>query len=219
MTSNLDSYRAKLDEKKKEYNIEKGKALQISSLIKSEGEKLEDITKKLGGLKKSLEVLMKGAEISRDNAKVILESTVTSALQYITGEAYKFIIEFGTLRGKPSCEFYIVSEVNGVESKQNPLEACGGGFVDIISNVLRYAYINILSDPIILNAVISDEPGKMISESAGVKFSEFIKDLGDTFNRQTIMVTHNQNFASTADKLIEIQKIGDGSVVNNNFMI
>lgn len=136
---------------------------------------------------------------ARDKAKNQLESVVTSALQYVFGGDHEFKIDMLN-RGKPSCEFYVISKINGIESKQKPQDACGGGFVDIISVALRYVYINAFHDPSIKNAVLLDEPGKMVSELASIRFGEFIKFLGKSFDRQTIMVTHNDSLVGIADK-------------------
>jgi chromosome segregation ATPase len=53
----------------------------------------------------------------------------------------------------------------------------------------------------------------MISENASVKFAEFVKQLCDTFNRQTIMVTHNENLQAVADKTNVVILQNDVSVV------
>ena len=55
-----------------------------------------------------------------------------------------------------------------------------------------------------------DEPGKMISEQMSVKFAEYIKFLGSYYNRQTIMVTHNDNLSSVADKTFLVRKDANG---------
>ena len=153
---------------------------------------------------------------AREKAKGLLEQTVTSAINFVSPEAVSFEIEMTTLRGKPACEFYVVSTVNGELSRQKPEDSCGGGFVDIISTALRYAYVNIFSDPHIGNAIVLDEPGKMVSELAAVKFAEFTKSLGQSFDRQTIMVTHNDNLIGIADSVNMIVKTGDTSQIQQN---
>lgn len=155
---------------------------------------------------------------AREKAKGLLEQTVTAAINFVSPEAVSFEIEMTTLRGKPACEFYVVSSVNGEVSRQRPEDSCGGGFVDIISTALRYAYVNIFSDPYIGNAIILDEPGKMVSEMAAVKFAEFTKSLGQSFDRQTIMVTHNDNLIGIADNVNIVVKNGDHSIVQKDLI-
>lgn len=138
---------------------------------------------------------------------MFLEDLVTDALQYISEGQYKFCIEIDDTGKTTKCEFYVTEEVDGVISKQKPQDACGGGFIDIISTTLRYAYLNLYNKPALCGPVILDEPGKMVSAEMSVRFGEFIKQLGDDFNRQTIMITHNDNLTNIADAVEEIVKV------------
>lgn len=136
-----------------------------------------------------------------------LEDLVTDALQYISEGQYRFCIELESTEKSSKCEFYVVETIDGEESKQSPQDACGGGFIDIISTTLRYAYVNLYNDPKLMGCIILDEPGKMVSAEMSVRFGEFIKKLGQDFDRQTIMITHNDNLMNIADKVEEIVKV------------
>jgi len=145
---------------------------------------------------------------AKKSITMFLEDLVTDALQYISGGQYSFLIDIDNSDvGKTTkCEFYICETIEGVQSKQRPQDSCGGGFIDIISTTLRYAYLNLYNNPSLMGAIILDEPGKMVSAEMSVKFGEFIKRLGEDFNRQTIMITHNDNLTNIADKIEEIIK-------------
>jgi DNA repair ATPase RecN len=171
--------------------------------------------------KKAMLILTEAGKISREQARVHFEKIVTSALQFITQSTdYEFVID-ELDRSKASYEFYIKSTVNGVECLQKPEEANGGGFIDIIALAAKYAYLEIFSDPKIMSGtLIFDEPGKMISEDISIKFAEYIKFLGKQYNRQTIMITHNNNISSVADKSLYIQKDNQGiSHVKDNILL
>lgn len=163
-------------------------------------------------LDKVIVILTATATTSRDNARQHFEKIITDALQFVSqSKDYEFIIKELPGRTKASYEFYIKSTVNGVECIQKPEDANGGGFVDIISVAAKYAYLEIFNDPKIMNATLFyDEPGKMISEQMSVKFAEYIKFLGSYYNRQTIMVTHNDNLSSVADKTFLVHKDANG---------
>ena len=153
-------------------------------------------------LEKVIHIFTQAATVSRDNARKHFEKIITDALQFVSqSKDYEFIIQELTGRAKASYEFYIKSTVNGIECIQKPEDANGGGFVDIISLAAKYAYLEIFNDPKIMNdTLLYDEPGKMISEQMSVKFAEYIKFLGTHYDRQTIMVTHNDNLSNVADK-------------------
>lgn len=161
---------------------------------------------------KCIQVLNAASQKSREGAKKHFENIVTSALQFATqSQDYKFIIEECKGRKASSYEFYVESSVNGETCLQKPEDANGGGFVDIISVALKYAYLQIFSDPVIMSGTLFyDEPGKMISADMSVKFAEYLKYIGVQSSRQTIMVTHNDAIATLADKAFIVIKDGNG---------
>lgn len=167
-------------------------------------------------------ILIQSSKIMRDKAKNHFEKIVTDALQFVTQDtAYKFVIEEDMKRGKPSYEFYIESMVDGNISRQKPEDSCGGGFIDIISVTAKTAYLQIFSNPQIMDASLRlDEPGKMVSDLMSVKFAEYIKFLGKQFDKQVIMVTHNENLASIADAtfIVEKNRNGISSVTNKTVL-
>lgn len=200
------------------------KALETNVIIAKQNEAnlRKDITaiqgkiKALEQMNQNLErvilILTQAGTISRDNARAHFEKIVTDALQFITqSRDYEFVIQELTGRAKASYEFFIKSTVNGVECIQRPEDANGGGFVDIISVAAKYAYLEIFNDPRIMSGtLLYDEPGKMISEQMSIKFAEYIKFLGKHYNRQTIMITHNENLSNVADKTFQVRKDRNG---------
>lgn len=137
----------------------------------------------------------------------ILEDMVTDAIKVISDGQYEFKILIEDTPKGNRCEFYIAENVDGEISLQKPSDSCGGGFVDIISTTLRYVYLNVFKDPVMKGPIILDEPAKMLSSEMSNKFGEFIKKLGEDFNRQTIMITHNDVIGSVADNNIDLRKV------------
>lgn len=201
----------------------------MHSEIEKEIKKLEDKIRILEQsnlvLEQVIQIFTQAATVSRDNARKHFEKIVTDALQFITqSKDYEFIIQELPGRAKASYEFYIKSTVNGIECIQKPEDSNGGGFVDIISLAAKYAYLEIFNDPKIMNdSLLYDEPAKMVSEQMSVKLAEYIKFLGSHYDRQTIMVTHNDNLSNVADKTFIVQKDNNGiskatvNVPNVNF--
>lgn len=185
-------------------NVEK----EIQTL-QAKAKALEDMNMQLNQV---IAILTQAATTSRDNARGHFEKIITDALQFVTqSRDYEFIIQELPNRAKASYEFFIKSTVNGVECIQKPEDANGGGFVDIISVAAKYAYLEIFNDPKIMSStLLYDEPGKMISEQMSIKFAEYIKFLGSHYNRQTIMITHNENLSNVADKTYIVKKNRSG---------
>lgn len=178
MNNNRDSIISKLNEAKKEHDLNTKASLLIRNV--------------------SIEV--------KRNVVTIIEDMVTSALRTIADERYSFkIIIEETAKGN-KCEFYISEIVNGEESLQTPQDSCGGGFVDIISTTLRYVYLNVFNSPTLNGPIILDEPAKMLSKDMSSTFADFVKSLGQEFDRQTILITHDDNIAMCANNTINIIK-------------
>ena len=210
-----------IEELTKEYNGKLAQKQLLENQIKQVTNKVNTEKQEISELNQVLAILKSVSKCARELAKSQLETIVTDSLRYIHGDTCRFEIELTEQRKVPSAEFYIISDVNGQESKQIPTEACGGGYIDVISTALRYAYIKAYNNPEIKNAIILDEPGKMLSENASVKFAEFIKQLGNLFSKQTIMVTHNDALKTVADKSFDVRKVNSCSIVSetNNIAI
>ena len=164
--------------------------------------KIQGLTNENDILNKVILVLTESSNLARNTAKAHFEKIITEALQYVTQSTdYEFVIQEVNDRSKASYEFFIKTNINGEESLQNPKDANGGGFVDIISVAAKYAYLELFNDPKIqCGTVFLDEPGKMIDEQRSIKFAEYIKELGSNYNKQTIMITHNTSLKDVADQ-------------------
>lgn len=169
------------------------------------------------------EILKEASVQSKEKVKGLLEETATQALQAITGnEQIRYELEIDDTKARPVCNNYVVEYVNGVETKQDPVDACGGSYVDILGSDLRYAYNALLNFPKINNAMLFDEPGKMVSENLSIPFADTLKKLGVIFGRQNIIVSHNDSIINIADHSIYVTKINGiskaykGSEIFNN---
>lgn len=188
-------------------SIQERKRMLEESIVQINNKK--DMYEKANAMyEKIIALLTMTATASRQNAKSHFERIITDALQFVTQNPdYSFIIEEMTGRAKTSYEFYVKSTVNGVECKQKPEDANGGGFVDIIASAAKYAYLEIFNDPKIMSGtLLYDEPGKMISADMSVKYAEYLKFLGKHYGKQTIMITHNENLSNVADKTYVVSK-------------
>ena len=194
-------YRKHLKQLQNHFQQRLGAYRQLQQNIQSTEETIEEIQKDVQLAAQTLELLTLTSKEGRERAKEHLESIVTKALQYVLDE--------------PSCEFYITTEIDGTLSKQRPQLFCGGGTVDLISATLRYAYVEIFDDPAIRNRLmILDEPSKMVSKDAAVRFAEFIRWMSEEFNKQTLMITHQDALTSQADQVLVVRKVDGRSEVS-----
>ena len=182
-------------------------------------EQLDDNTKNLKKIELELELLhkvsilfQKTSEFAREQAKVQIESLVTKCLQFVFETEIEFLIEIEELRGKANAEFYVVNESDNIIIKTKPELSRGGGVVDIVSLALRIAFLQ-THKPRIEGPLILDEPAKHVSDEYIYNVANFLKQTSSLFNRQIIMVTHDDHLASIGSSAYRVDLKGFTSTV------
>ncbi|MFA5452924.1 MAG: hypothetical protein WC248_05085 [Candidatus Methanomethylophilaceae archaeon] len=144
-------------------------------------------------------LFQKTSEYARRQMKVTIETIVTNALQVVFGGDIFFEIALGTRAGTASAEFFVIED--GLRA--SPIDAKGGGLVDVIATALRLAVLE-LYQPRIEGPILLDEPGKMVSAEYAENFAFFIKEYCHKVGRQIIMVTHNTALAAAGDRTFQV---------------
>jgi len=127
-----------------------------------------------------------------------IASVVTKSLQAVFDDPYEFRIHFERKRGRT--EARLVFERGGEEI--DPMEASGGGPVDVASFALRLSCM-MLSRPPIRRLLVLDEPFKFVSPNLRDRVRRLIEGLSEEFGIQIIMVTHMDELR--AGEIIEIK--------------
>lgn len=164
-------------------------------------------------LEKVAILLQKTSDYARIQATNQIESLVTKCLQFIFSSNIEFLVELEELRGRSSAEFYVVNELDNMIIKTKPELSRGGGVVDIVSLALRISFLE-LNKPKIEGPLILDEPAKHVSNEYIYNVAEFLKQTSEMFNRQIIMVTHDNHLASIAGNSYRVELEDYESVVS-----
>lgn len=163
-------------------------------------------------LEKVNELFKKTSEFARNQAKRQIESLVTKCLQFVFENDIEFFIELEELRGKANAEFYVITRSADMEIKVKPELSKGGGVVDIVALALRIAFLE-TTKPKIQGPLILDEPAKHVSDEYIYNIAEFLKQNSIFFNRQIIMVTHNDFLSSIGTKSYRVDIKQDKTIV------
>ena len=155
-------------------------------------------------------VLQKMSAFRREAARNRLEELGTMALQYSLGPDYKMVIDMPQTKKKPAAEVYVLHLPTLL--KTNPESENGGGVVDILSFAMRFVVLQSMSDPVIDGPIIMDEPFKMVSSEYVPMLIDFMKKIAEDFDRQIIVVTHNNDLAQTS-KIISVSSENGESIV------
>lgn len=196
---------------KQRLNELKGGKQALVSIIKDNEDKVSQIENDLENIDKAREVVRIVALQTQQQLEYSISEIVSLALASIFDDPYKLKLDFVEARGKTECN--ISFEKNG--QLFNPLNASGGGCVDVACMGLRLSLWT-LQQPKSRAVIILDEPFKCLSKDLSEKAGQVLKLLSDKLGLQFIMVTHDQNIIPYADKLIKVTKTGKYSKVEEN---
>jgi len=149
---------------------------------------------------------------SREFIKDEVEQLVTKGLRAVFDDPLvQFNIEFVEKRNQTEALFHLTTEGDDTKISGDIITTYGGGVVDIISISLRIITMELLG---IQGPFILDEPGKNISANYIENFSKFLAGISKAFNRQIIMITHNNTLTNYSDNLIKVTQQNGISKIN-----
>ncbi len=189
----------------KQFNILQGKRNQIQEMLLEVKDAYDKLQRKIKNVEESQTIFQLVAKQTQQQIEYHLSDIVTVALQSVFDYPYEFKVEFVEKRGKTECELWLVDK----EQKIKPLDASGGGVVDIISLALRIALWNI-KKPKSRSVIILDEPTKFVSQDLRDKVAELFTLLSKKLNLQFIIVTHIDELKECGDKIFSVTKNSKG---------
>jgi DNA repair exonuclease SbcCD ATPase subunit len=153
-------------------------------------------------------VLQEVAKTTQQELEYHISGLVSMALASVFEDPYEFKVEFVIRRGRTECDLKFSKEGEDC----NPLDASGGGSVDVASFALRVAFMS-MENPSSRKVLILDEPFRFVSPDLQHKCSEMIREISQRMGLQVIMISHAENIIDSADKVFEVVKVGEISEV------
>ncbi len=191
--------------RKNKYQLSLGEKKSIDENIFRIEKKIERLLENSEELILVDTLLKQTADFSREQASVQIKSIVTSCLKLVFNSDMEFEIELSQSRGKNSAEFFIIEKQEDNVYKYKIQDSRGGGVIDILSLALRLAFL-LKYSPSINGPLILDEPAKHVSEDFIFNVSNFIKKVSEEFDKQIILISHNEHISSIGDKGYRISK-------------
>src|SRR5690625_1909750 len=154
-------------------------------------------------------LLQATSEFARQQATQSIEEIVTSALSVVFGTDYSFTVEIAIKGNQPVAEYYLESE--GIVTQLRPPDYDrGGGVADVVSLALKLAVAELsgTSGPLML-----DEVGKHVSQEFAPNVAYFLKQYSEQFDRQILLITHNEALAEVGDHSLGVSQIKGRSKV------
>lgn len=154
-------------------------------------------------------LLQATSDFARRQAKRRIEEIVTSALSVVFGKDYSFKVDLSIKGNQPVAEYFLESE--GVVTQLKPPDYDrGGGVADVVSLALKLAVAELSG---VRGPLFLDEVGKHVSQEFAPNVAYFLKEYSDQFNRQIILITHNQHLAEIGDISLGVTQVRGTSKV------
>ena len=167
---------------------------------------INDINKEADTLLELKDFLMSVSANYRDQLCNLFTSLVTEALTSIFEKDIRFNIKLYSYRNEPAIDVSVIEDNLEVD----PQKSCGGGLNDIISFVIKIIFIYLKKSSKI---IILDEPLKFLSRDYIEQSSNFIREISKRMNIQIILVSHKPDLEISCDKLINIEKNENRSII------
>lgn len=188
------------------YQQSKGMKIQIEKDLELNKLLLQKTNERMKRFEEAQTFLQKVAQETQEHLKFKIEDIVNLALETCFPNEYTFQLNFNIARGKTEAELVFLSQ--STNRPVDPMNASGGGVVDIACFALRIA--SYVLEQGIDNVIVLDEPMKFVSKDLLESAGQILKTLSNKLNLQIIMVTHENKFIDVADKVFEVKKDSNG---------
>jgi chromosome segregation ATPase len=165
----------------------------------------------LGHIAKGRVLLQEVAQQTQEQLRFHIEEIVSLALDAVFPDPYRLEVSFEQRRGKTECDLWFVGD--GGDERIRPIDAAGGGAVDVAAFALRVALFS-LQRPKSRAVLALDEPGRFVSRDLQGRFGEMVAEISHRLGIQIIMVTHSEEYVEAADRVFRVsQRKGVSKVV------
>ena len=172
-----------------------------------------DLTGKLDGFRASLEqnrvkldnivqaqaLIQTTAQETQSQLKYHIQALVQNALDAVFPTVYVFKVGFELRRGQTEVDIYLDKDGEPID----PMDASGGGVVDVVTFALRVVAWSLSSTAPVL---ILDEPFKWVSAGRRQICGELLRSVSDRLGLQIIMVTHDPELVQRADRIFLVEQ-------------
>ena len=177
----------------------KGKKEQIEQTLANAELEIKEKSRDLRRHEQARAIIKEAGLHTQQQLQFHISDIASLALNAVFDDPYELSVEFVERRNKTECDLFFLR--NG--DKINPMDASGGGAVDVASFALRIASWSMQS-PKSNNVIILDEPMKHLSPEYREKGSQMIKEISDKLGIQFIIVNHEPILTTFADRVFKV---------------
>ncbi len=167
----------------------------LKSQLESSTKELAELERKGQALDKAQAYIQTRAQETQNQLSYRVEDIVQMAIDTCFPDEYQFRLKFESKRGRTEAELDLIKEGWTVD----PLTSCGGGLGDMEAFGLRISSWSLEQNN---NVIILDEPFRFLSEDLRPMAGQILRELSQRLNLQFIIITHDSNIVSVADRII-----------------
>lgn len=165
--------------------------------VKRDRSAVEDAEDYLASAEEARHIVQQVGQAVQQEAHDRLAGVVSKCLEAVFDEPYEFKIIFDKKRNQTEARLVFIRD--GMEI--NPMDAAGGGVVDVASFALRLSSL-MLKRPACRRLIVMDEPMKFVSAQYRPKLKALLESLAEKMDVQLIQVTHIPEMI--AGKVVEL---------------
>jgi DNA repair ATPase RecN len=188
--------------------LEKAKARRelAQAKLAADQKELEATQRRKGKVEQAQALLQTTAKRTQGQLKFHVQALVQNALDAVFPATYIFKVEFELRRGQTEMDIWLDKDGEQI----SPMDAAGGGVVDVITFALRVvAWSLSRSSPVL----VLDEPFKWVSAGLRPVCGEILRGIADKLGLQIIMVTHDPELVEQADRIFVVDQVSRRSRV------
>lgn len=186
-----------------------GRRNQIKAELDAAIEALDRLTQEQADISRAMEIIQQVAKLTQQQLEIHVSELVSLALEAVFPNPYKMVLKFETRRNRSEADLLLQ---DSDENLLNPMDAVGGGVVDVAAFALRIALWS-LKRPRSRAVMIMDEPFRFLSADLQGWASSMLKEISSKLGIQFIIVTHEQNLLEAADKIFHVSINNGESVI------
>ena len=174
----MTNYRQKLDKMKARHGA-------LRDAVRDNRVEVAEAESHLSDAEECRQIVQGVGQRLQEMAHERIAGVVSRCLGVVFDEPYEFKIVFEKKRNQTEARLVFIRD--GMEI--NPMDAAGGGVVDVAAFALRLACIS-LRRPRLRRFVVMDEPFRFISVQYRPRVRQMLEQLAEQMDMQLLLVTH-----------------------------
>jgi DNA repair exonuclease SbcCD ATPase subunit len=147
------------------------------------------------------------AQETQEQLKLHVQDLVQHAMESTFPGKYQFRVDFELKNGRTAAEIYLLDNSG---RRLDPVYGNGGGLVEVVAFALRVVGWSLARTQ---NTILMDEPFSKVSANLRPAVIGLLRDISTRLGLQILMVTHDEDMMSNADRIFTVtQRDGQSKV-------